>query len=158
MAEQKIKGFNILEDLELEPETLREFYTTEFFQRTLSHIFGLYENKWKAIKVTANGELVTYQSQTYVEKYDVIEVTAGGEETVPYMFTFPQGVTTTKIVEIHTGDTPVYIRFIPADDVQLEKIYHDAGMIYIRAIAIKGFTAQSVNPTSNAFVRVIGWY
>lgn len=158
MAEQKIRNFDLLEDLDLDPETIREFYTTEFFQRALAHLFALYENKWRALRSTANGELLIYQSQTYIEKYDVIEATAGDTESTPYLFSFPPGVNTTKVVEVHTTTNPVLIRFIPYDDTVLEQIYHDSGMVYIRMIAVKGFKIKNANTGANAFIRVIGWY
>lgn len=158
MAEQKIRNFNLLEDLDFEPETLREFYTTEFFQRALAHLYGLYENKWRAIKCTANGELLVISSQQYVEKYDVKEVTAGDTESVEYQFSFSPGVSATKVVEVHVGTYPVKIRFVPVDGTVLPQIYHDAGIMVVRAISVRGFKVQNANTGQNAFVRVIGWY
>lgn len=158
MAEQKIKNFDILEDLELEPESLREFYTSDFFQRSLAHLFALYEQKWRALRCTANGELIVYQSQSYIEKYDVIEATASNTESTVYTFSFPPGVNTTRVVEVHVIDNPVKIRFVPYDDTVLEQIYHEAGGIYIRAIAVKGFTIQNAVTGATGKVRVIGWY
>ncbi len=158
MAEQKIKGFNWLEELELEPEFLREIYTTDFFQRTLAHLFGFYENRWKALRVNADGELIVQTSEKVIEKYDVIEATAGDNESTPYYFNFPEGITATKVVEIHTGLYPILVRFIPTDDTVLEKIYHPASTILVRAIAVKGFTIQNAIAGQNADIRVIGWY
>lgn len=158
MAEQKIKSLNLLEDLELSPEYLREFYTTDFFQRTLSHLFGLYENKWKALRATANGELIVYQAQAMIEKYDVISVTAEDFESVPFLFNFPEGVNVTKVIEVHVLDNPVLIRFIPYDETVLGQIYHEAGGVYIRAASFKGFTVQNAITGAYAKVTVVGWY
>ena len=158
MAEQEIKGFSWLEDIELEPETLRRVYTTDLFQRTLSHLFGLYGSLWRAVKVDANGYLITVRAGETIEKYDVIEVTASDSESAVYTFNFPEGISATKVVEIHVGQYPVKIRFVPVDETALEQIYHQANSIIMRAIAVKGFRVQNATAGQNAFVRVIGWY
>jgi len=158
MAEQEIKGFNWLEELDLDPETLRRVYTTDFFQRTLSHLFGLYQNTWKAVRVDANGYLITTTAGQTIEKYDVKEVTASDTESALYTFNFPSGITATKLVEVHVGTYPVYIRFVPVDNTVLPQIYHQSGMVVFRAISIKGFKVQNATAGQNAFVRVIGWY
>jgi len=158
MAEQEIKSFNWLEELDLEPETLRRVYTSDFFQRAIAHLFALYQNTWKAVRCDANGYLLTMSPYQYIEKYDVIEATAGDTESSLYSFNFPSGVTTTKLVEIHTTTYPILVRFVPADGTVLEQIYHQAGMIIFRAIAVKGFKIQNATAGQNAFIRVIGWY
>lgn len=158
MAEQKIKNFNLLEDLELEPETLREFYTTEFFQRTLAHLFGLYENKWRAVRTDADGHLVVVQAEAKIEKYDVQTILVETPELGPFYFNLPEDVRTTKVVEVHVGPYPVKIRFIPFDDTVLDYIYHPANAVIMRQISVKGFYLSLPEGVETTTVTVIGWY
>jgi len=158
MAEQKIKGFNILEDLELEPETLREFYTTEFFQRTLSHIFGLYENKWKALRVNANGSLIVALESTALEKYQVLNIVAGDTLSVPYLFTLPEGMDAVRRVEVFVRNAPVLIKFIAPDDTELDLRTLPEGMMYVVDAKVKGVRVMNYIPGVNSILEIVGWY
>lgn len=158
MAEQEIKGFDWLEDIELEPETLRRIYTSDFFQRTLSHLFAKYRDKWVALQADANGYLLVQSPSQLIEKCDVKEVTASDTESALYTFSFPEGIKTTKVVEVHVGTNPILIRFVPEDDSVLPQIYHSAGMVIMRGISIKGFKVQNAVAGQTATARIIGWF
>jgi hypothetical protein len=156
--EQEIKGIENLEEEELEPSYLTRLYTNNYFQRALAHLYGFYEGKWRRIAVDANGNLYVKSSVEAIQKYDVITITAQNTESVAQLFTFPSGITVTKIIEVYTETNPVLIRFIPYDETVLEQFKLPADSFYSNSASIIGFKVQNAIAGSNAVVRVIGWY
>jgi len=155
---QELKGTENLEDEEFEPAYLAKLYVNNIFQRSLAHLYGFYEGKWRRVAVDANGNLLITYTETSIQKYDVIRVTAGDTESIAYLFTFPSGITVTKVVEVYTTNAPVRIRFIPYDETVLEQRTLPANSFYSVVACIKGFKVQNAIAGSNATVEVIGWY
>ena len=156
--EQEIKGIENLEEEELEPSYLTRLYTNNYFQRALAHLYGFYEGKWRRIAVDGNGNLLIKGVEGAIQKYDVITVTASDTESVAQLFTFPSGITVTRVVEVYTTNAPVLIRFIPYDDTVLEQRTLPANSFYSVVASIKGFKVQNAIAGSNATVEVVGWY
>jgi hypothetical protein len=155
---QELKGAENLEDEEYEPAYLAKLYVNNIFQRSLAHLYGFYEGKWRRVAVDANGNLLITSTETAIQKYDVIKVTAGDTESVALLFTFPSGITVTRVVEVYTTNAPVLIRFIPYDDTVLEQRTLPANSFYSVVASIKGFKVQNAIAGSNATVEVVGWY
>jgi hypothetical protein len=156
--EQEIKGIENLEEEELEPSYLTRLYTNNYFQRALAHLYGFYEGKWRRVVVDANGNLLTRSVETAIQKYDVINITAGDTESVAQLFSFPSGITVTRLVEVYTKTNPVLIRFIPYDETVLEQRELPANSFYSVDASIIGFKVQNAIAGSNAVVQVTGWY
>lgn len=155
---QEIKGAGHLEDLEFEPEQITRIFTTNLFQRTLAHVYGKVGNKWKGIAVDENGVIITKSTLTAIKYYDVITVTAGDDESVPYEFEFIGDIVVTRMIDIFIRDADALIRLIPEDETELEQIWLPADSYYSIDVAVKGFTVQNAVAGSNATVQVIGWY
>ena len=156
--EQEIKGIENLEDEELEPSYLTRLYTNNYFQRALAHLYGFYEGKWRRVVVDANGNLLTRSVEAAIQKYDVINITAGDTESVAQLFSFPSGINTTVVVEVYTKNYPVLLRYIPYDDTVLKQFELPANSFYSIDASIKGFKVQNSIAGSNAVVQVKGWY
>jgi hypothetical protein len=155
---QELKGAENLEDEEYEPAYLAKLYVNNIFQRSLAHLYGFYEGKWRRVAVDSNGNLLVKGAEKAIEKYDVITVTSGDTESVAQLFSFPEGITTTRTVDVYVKVNPVLIRFIPYDDTVLEQIELPANSFYSVDVAIKGFKVQNAVAGSNAVVQVIGWF
>ena len=66
---QKVKA-HLLEDLEFEPEKVRNFFTSNIFGRVFAHLVGWTGKKALMLRCTAAGEIKTAPTTTGIEHYD----------------------------------------------------------------------------------------
>ncbi|MEM3554498.1 MAG: hypothetical protein QXU79_01605 [Candidatus Micrarchaeaceae archaeon] len=158
MQEQEVKDFDIYEELTLEPEYVTTFTTNTFLQRTIAHLFGYYEGKWRKVRVDANGSLLVTSTEKAIEKYDVLTLIASDEESIQYTFTLPPGVSAVRTVDIYVMDGPCYIRLIPTDDTVLPQFILPSQSWYSVDGNFKGIKVQAVNPGESVNIQVIGWW
>jgi len=137
---------------------LTRLYTNNYFQRALAHLYGFYEGKWRRVAVDGNGNILIKNVEGAIQKYDVINITAGDTESVAQLFSFPSGILVTRLVEVYTKTNPVLIRFIPYDETVLEQFELPANSFYSIDASIIGFKVQNAIAGSNAVIQVKGWY
>lgn len=150
---QKIRNQGFQEDLDLVPESCKQFFIDNILIRTLTRLVGKGRTKYIPIEATEGGEL----------KVAVV----GGGTTVYY--TFPKAAITdavqskvfTEIVsrlDITTWDFPVIIT-LSSDGVTFgADIYINADTFYSIDQSIKTVKHKNGTPGSNATLQLVGWY
>lgn len=111
MAEQEIKSFDWLEDIQLEPETLRRVYTSDFFQRTLAHNYVFDGKLWRPMRGTDKGEVVVVPREEAIDGvrsyvYSNDELPEG-----PLNFYIAEGVESARKVRVVNADGELTIVF-----------------------------------------------
>ena len=148
---QKIKA-NLSEDLDFEPEKIRNYYTTTIFQRALAHIVGWTGTKAKMLRCTAAGELKTAPTSTGIEHND----TKPGDAPDAYgaMQTFDL---VASRLDIFIWDNPAIFKRSLDGATYDDEIEVPAGFYSVDAVTA-GFTIKNKTPTSVARYQVIGWW
>ena len=147
---QKVKA-NLLEDLDFEPEKIRNFYTTTIFGRALAHIVGWTGKKALMLRCTSAGELKTAPTSTGIEKYSVKPV-EGADDWQGWDFDL--GVVSR--VDIFLFENTAEVRFKDSDGI-VGDIFELPEGFY--SVDMRTPSIQMKNKTAGQNIRgqVIGW-
>ena len=148
---QKVKA-HLLEDLEFEPEQVRNFYTSNIFQRTLAHMVGWTGRQAKMLRCTAAGELKTAPTSTGIEHNDTKKGDAPDEYGA--MQKFDQ---VASRLDIFIWDNPALIKRSQDGSTYEDEIEVPAGFYSVDAVTV-GFSIQNETEFSVARYQVVGWW
>jgi len=148
---QKVKA-HLLEDLEFEPEQVRNFFVTNLFQRAFSHLVGWTGKKSRMLRCTAAGELKTAPTSTGIEHND----TKSGDapDTYGAMQTFDQ---VASRLDIFIWDNPALFKRSLDGSTYEDAIEVPVGFYSVDAVTA-GFTIQNETEFSVARYQVVGWW
>ncbi|MBA7539552.1 hypothetical protein ES705_31832 [subsurface metagenome] len=148
---QKIKE-HLLEDLDFEPERVRNFFVSNIFSRVFSHLVGWTGRGAKLLRCTQAGELKTAPTSTGIEYHD----TKSGDAPDAYdsVIEFDQVVSR---LDIFIFDNPVYIKRYLAAGSDFDDIEVPVGFYSIDAVTY-GFQIKNKALLNPARYQVIGWW
>ena len=148
---QKVKE-HLLEDLDFEPERVRNFFTSNIFTRAFSHLVGWTGKKARMLRCTEAGELKTAPTSTGIEYHD----TRSGDAPNEYagVITFDQ---VASRLDVFIFDNPVYFKRYLTAESDFDDIEVPVGFYSIDAVTY-GFEIKNKTGTSQARYQVIGWW
>ena len=148
---QKVKA-HLLEDLEFEPEQVRNFYTTNIFGRALAHLVGWTGTKARMLRCTAAGELKVAPTSTGIEHHDT--GSGSGPDAWGGTKYFDQ---IASRVDIFVWDNPLLIRRTPIVGTWEDEIEVPVGFYSIDAVTA-GYQIQNKTEGQVARYQVVGWW
>ncbi|MBA7550806.1 hypothetical protein ES705_43331 [subsurface metagenome] len=148
---QKVKE-HLLEDLEFEPERVRNFFVSNIFSRVFSHLVGWTGKRARLLRCTQAGELKTAPTSTGIEYHDTKSGNAPDEYDA--VIEFDQ---VASRLDIFIFDNPAYIKRYLVAGSDFDDIEVPVGFYSIDAVTY-GFQIKNKTPTSVARYQVIGWW
>ena len=148
---QKVKA-HLQEDLDFEPEQVRNFYTTNIFGRVFAHLVGWTGKKARMLRCTAAGELKTAPTTTGIERY----LRSAGEGPDPWATPLVMEDYASRF-DIFIWDNPVNIRFETPEGGWGSPIEVPVGFY---SVDVRSHSMQLQNKTAgqNARYQLIGWW
>jgi len=160
--EQKIKAFGLFpEELQLEPEYVRELSLNNKFQRTLPLLSAWTGSKQVLLRATEGGLLKVTAYTGIFEKYEVnptsgVEgyVTVSGSETKIEEFSEVMSK-----IDVCCKDNSIFIELSADGTTYGAKIQLDAGDVFSENISVKTIRITNVvtDGTANGSYQVIGY-
>ena len=148
---QKVKA-HLLEDLEFEPEGVRNFFVTNIFGRVFAHLVGWTGKKARMLRCTSAGELKTAPTSTGIEKYTRVSGEASDAWVGPYDFE-PE----VSRIDTFVWDNPMEIKFVITPGVDGVDIEVPVGF-YSVDLRSTGFKVKNKTAGQNARYQVVGWW
>jgi len=154
-VEQKIKQNTLFnEDLILEPETVRELYTDNYYRRNLSLLEGWTGYRTKLLKVTSDGVLKVAMTGAGLTDYNTETGTALDDYDTTTTFRYEEAYSRWDIL-IEDNDAIVSFRnqFDTGwlDDIILTTGYHSLDF------SSKGIRIKNRNAGSNAKFQIVAY-
>ena len=148
---QKVKA-HLPEDLEFEPEVVRNFFVTNIFSRVFSHLVGWTGKRAKMLRCTQAGELKTAPTSTGIEYHD----TKSGDAPNNYdaVIEFDQLVSR---LDIFIFDNPAYIKRFLVAESDFDDIEVPVGFYSLDAVTY-GFKIKNKTADAVARYQVVGWW
>ncbi|MBA7642920.1 hypothetical protein ES703_50629 [subsurface metagenome] len=148
---QKVKE-HLLEDLEFEPEQVRNFFVTNLFQRAFSHLVGWTGKKSLMLRCTSAGEIKTALTTTGIEDYT--RWIGGSPDNWSTAYGWPQ---VASRLDIFIWNYPVLIKIKKADETSGDDLEIPVGF-YSVDIRNLGFQIKNKTPGETATFQVVGWW
>jgi len=148
---QKVKA-HLLEDLEFEPEQVRNFYTSNIFGRAFAHLVGWTGKKARMLRCTAAGELKTAPTTTGIESYTVTDASA----TDGILKFFFSGAVVSR-VDIFIWDNPALVMLSLDGTTYGAEIEVPAGFYSVECRALK-FGIRNKTAGQTARYQIVGWW
>ena len=148
---QKVKE-HLLEDLDFEPERVRNFFTSNIFSRAFSHLVGWTGKKARMLRCTEAGELKTAPTSTGIEHNDV----KSGDAPNSYGSAIEFDQIASRL-DIFIWDYPVMFKRSldggpPDDEFEIPVGFYSLDCV------THSFYIKNETSTSQARYQVIGWW
>ena len=148
---QKVKA-HLDEDLDFEPEHVRNFFTSNIFTRALAHLVGWTGRGAKMLRCTQAGELKTAPTSTGIEYHD----TKAGDAPNEYAAIIAFDVIVSRL-DVFIFDNPAYLKRYLTAESDLDDIEVPVGFYSVDAVTY-GFQIKNKTADSIARYQVVGWW
>ena len=142
------------EPLAKDPRNLRHFFTSNFFQRTLSHLFGrTIRGEVKAIRVADDGTVFVTPYGGAFDQYEVYTGTTADDYTPPNTHEFDEAV---KRVDLLIEDADVIVAFMNPAAQWMDNMIIKQGF-WSFDVLTKGIKLKSRTSGSPASYQIVAW-